>query len=109
MEYYVIYDKDDNLVAYCENIEELSNFVNRRKRELKYRFKDRNVFNIQVPTLFKIYKFSWGVVPRLFLCYLLFIGIISYDKINWCEKIYNFFSPGSIAQLVEQRIENPCA
>ena len=58
MEYYVIYDKDDNLVAYCENIEELSNFVNRRKRELKYRFKDRNVFNIQVPTLFKIYKFS---------------------------------------------------
>lgn len=58
MEYYVIYDKYDNLVAYCENIEELSNFVNRRKRELKYRFKNKNVFNIQVPNLLKIYKFN---------------------------------------------------
>ena len=58
MEYYVIYDKDDNLIAYCENIEELSNFVNRRKKELKYRFKNRNVFNIQVPNLLRIYKFN---------------------------------------------------
>lgn len=58
MEYYVIYDKDDNLIAYCDNIEELSNFVNRRKRELKYRFKNKDVFNIQVPNLLKIYKFS---------------------------------------------------
>lgn len=58
MEYYVIYDKNDNLIAYCENIEELSNFVNRRKRELKYRFKNKNVFNIQVPNLLKIYKFN---------------------------------------------------
>lgn len=58
MEYYVIYDKDDNLIAYCENIDELSNFVNRRKRELKYRFKDKNIFNIQVPHLLKIYKFN---------------------------------------------------
>lgn len=58
MEYYVIYDKDDNLIAYCENIEELSSFVNRRKRELKYRLKDKKVFNIQVPNLLKIYKFN---------------------------------------------------
>lgn len=69
MEYYVIYDKNDNLIAYCENLDELSEFVNRRKRELKYRFKYKNVFNIQVPNLLKIYKFSWGVVPQLFLCY----------------------------------------
>lgn len=58
LEYYVIYDKDDNLIAYCENIEELCNFVNRRKRELKYRFKNKNVFNIQVPNLLRIYKFN---------------------------------------------------
>lgn len=58
MEYYVIYDKDDNLIAYCENIEELSCFVNRRKKELRYRFKNKNVFNIQVPNLLKIYKFN---------------------------------------------------
>ena len=58
MEYYVIYDKDDNLVAYCENIEELSIFVNRRKKELKYRFKSTNIFNIQVPRLLRIYKYN---------------------------------------------------
>lgn len=58
MEYYVIYDKNDNLIAYCENIEELSNFVKRRKKELKYRFKNKNLFNIQEPNYLKIYKFS---------------------------------------------------
>lgn len=59
MEYYVIYDKNDNIVAYCENLEELSKFVNRRKKELKYRFKNRDLFNIQVPNLLKIYKYSY--------------------------------------------------
>lgn len=58
VEYYVIYDKNDNIIAYCDNIDELSKFVNRRKKELKYRFKDRDIFNIQVPNLLKIYKFS---------------------------------------------------
>lgn len=58
MEYYVIYDKNDNLIAYCENIDELSKFVNRRKKELKYRFKDRDLFNIEVPNWLKIYKFT---------------------------------------------------
>ena len=58
MEYYVIYDKNDNLVAYCENIEELAKFVNRRKRELKYRFKNKNLFNIEKPNVFRIYKFN---------------------------------------------------
>lgn len=60
MEYYVIYDKDDNLVAYCENIDELAKFVNRRKKELKYRFKNKNLYNIQIPNLLRIYKFNWG-------------------------------------------------
>ena len=60
MEYYVIYDKDDNLIAYCENIDELSKFVNRRKKELKYRFKDRDIFHIEVPSLLRIYKYNWG-------------------------------------------------
>ena len=58
MEYYVIYDKNDNVVALCENLEELSRFVNRRKKELKYRFKNKNLFYIQVPSLLKIYKFN---------------------------------------------------
>ena len=58
MEYYVIYDKNDNLVAYCENIDELAKFVNRRKRELKYRFKNKSLFNIEKPNIFRIYKFN---------------------------------------------------
>lgn len=58
MEYYVIYDKNDNVIAYCDNIDELSEFVNRSKKELKYRFKKTNLFKIQIPTLLKIYKFS---------------------------------------------------
>lgn len=58
MEYYVIYDKNDNVIALCENLDELSKFVNRRKKELKYRFKNRDVYYIEVPSLLKIYKFS---------------------------------------------------
>ena len=58
MEYYVIYDKDDNLIAFCEDLDELSKFVDRRRRELKYRFKNKNIFYIQVPNLLKIYKFN---------------------------------------------------
>ena len=58
MEYYVIYDKNDNLIAYCENIDELSDYVNRRKKELKYRFKNKDIFHIKVPVLLKIYKYN---------------------------------------------------
>lgn len=58
MDYYVIYDKNDNLIAFCENLDELSEFVNRRKKELKYRLKNKNKYYIQVPNLLKIYKFS---------------------------------------------------
>ena len=58
MEYYVIYDKDDNLIAFCEDLDELSKFVDRRRRELKYRFKNKNILYIQVPNLLKIYKFN---------------------------------------------------
>lgn len=57
MDYYVIYDLHDNIVAYCDNLDELSKCVNRRKRELKYRFKNRNIYYIQFPYILKIYKF----------------------------------------------------
>ena len=58
MEYYVVYDKYDNLIAYCDNLDELSNFVHRRKKELKYRFKTKNLYYIQIPKVLKIYKFN---------------------------------------------------
>ena len=68
MEYYVIYDVNDNIIALCEDLDELSKFVNRRKKELKYRLKNKNIYYIEVPKILKIYKFSWGmVVPQFFV------------------------------------------
>lgn len=58
MEYFVIYDLNDNVVALCEDLEELSLFVDRPIRELRYRFKLKNVFQIQLPKVLNIYKFS---------------------------------------------------
>lgn len=57
MEYYVIYDVNDNVIALCEDLDELSKFVNRRKKELKYRFKNKDIYYIEVPKILKIYKF----------------------------------------------------
>lgn len=66
MDYYVVYDKHDNLVAYCDNLEELSHFVQRKKKELKYRFKTKNLYYVQVPKVLKIYKFNWGSYLNFF-------------------------------------------
>ena len=57
LEYYLVYDKDDNILAFCDSLDELSIFVNRRKKELKYRFKTKDLVYIQVPKLLKLYKF----------------------------------------------------
>lgn len=56
MEFYVVYDKNDNIVSICIDLEELSHFVNRRERDLKYKFKSKDVVYIKVPTLLKVYK-----------------------------------------------------
>ncbi len=58
MDYFVIYDLNDNIIAYIDTLEELSLFVDRPIRELRYRFKFKNVFQIQVPKVLNIYKFS---------------------------------------------------
>lgn len=57
MDYYVIYDLNDNIIAYCDNLDELSKCINRRKRELKYRFKNKDIFQVQMPFVFNVYKF----------------------------------------------------
>lgn len=58
LDYFVIYDLNDNVIAYIDTLEELSLFVDRPIRELRYRFKFKNVFQIQVPKVLNIYKFS---------------------------------------------------
>lgn len=57
MDYYVIYDLNDNIIAYCDNLDELSKCINRRKKELKYRFKKKDIFQVQIPFVLNVYKF----------------------------------------------------
>lgn len=55
--YFVLYDLEDNIIAYFDCIEELAIFVNRRVRQLRYEFKERNFVYIQDKNVFKVYKF----------------------------------------------------
>ena len=58
MEYYVIYDLNDNIIAYIDNLEELSSYTNFKKKYLKFRFKNRNYLNYIYDNSYrKIYKF----------------------------------------------------
>lgn len=60
MDYYVIYDMNDNIIAYVDSLDELSRFVNRRKRQLKYDLKRRDSIQIQdgICNTLKIYRFE---------------------------------------------------
>lgn len=54
----MIYDFNDNIIAYIDNLDELSNFTNFKKKYLKFHFKNRNFLNyIYNNSYRKIYKF----------------------------------------------------
>ena len=58
MEYYVIYDLKDNVIAYINTLEELSIFTKLRKKQLKYKLKNKDfIYYIYENTYRKIYKF----------------------------------------------------
>lgn len=44
MEYFVIYDLNDNIIAYCDNIEELLKYTGVRKNNLYSRLKAKNYY-----------------------------------------------------------------
>ena len=70
MEYYVIYDNNDNIIAYIDNLEELSSYTNFKKKYLKFHFKNRNYLNYIYDNSYrKIYKFFWEVQTSFFICY----------------------------------------
>ena len=69
--YFVVYDYWNNIVAYIDDIDELSKFVNRRKRQLVYKFKTQDCVYIEDENILKVYKFCWGVTPLFFVCYYL--------------------------------------
>lgn len=55
--YFVIYDLYDNIVAYLDSLDELASFTNRRKKQLKYCFKNKNKVQLQDKKVYYIYKF----------------------------------------------------
>ena len=59
MEYFVMYDNNDNVVCYLDNLLELKNILpNYRLRDLKRRFFNNDFISIIVDNqLFNVYKF----------------------------------------------------
>lgn len=58
MEYFVIYDLKDNLVAYIESLDELAIYTNLKKKQLKYKLKNKEfIYYIANNCYQKIYKF----------------------------------------------------
>lgn len=58
MNHFVIYDLCDNIIAYIDSLEELSVFTKLRKKQLKYKFKNKNIiYYIYDNSYRKIYKF----------------------------------------------------
>lgn len=58
MEYFIVYDMNDNIVCYIDTKEELSVFTGLPIKRINYRFKYSNFINTHVDNLlFKIYKF----------------------------------------------------
>ena len=59
MEYYVIYDLNDNLLWYIDNKFELSKFTGLELKRINYRFKNVNYINHYFNNILcRIYKFS---------------------------------------------------
>ena len=59
MEYYVIYDRNDNIIALCENLEELSLFTNLKKKYLKFHLKNKKYIRYIYDNSYrKIYVFN---------------------------------------------------
>ncbi|MBD8923700.1 hypothetical protein EGR52_09915 [bacterium] len=58
MEYFVIYDLNDDIIAYVETKQELSTFTGLRVYDINYKFKNKNFIRCFVDnkTLF-VYKF----------------------------------------------------
>lgn len=57
-EYYIVYDLNDNIISYCDNIDELVYFTKLRKRQIKYKIKNKDfIYYIFCNSYRKIYKF----------------------------------------------------
>ena len=61
MGFYVLYDLNDNIIVYLDNIKELSNFNGLRVKDINYKFKNSLLDFIYVVfdnTKYKVCKFN---------------------------------------------------
>lgn len=59
MQYFVLYDMNDNIVAYFDNKFEMCNYTGVRLYDVYYRFKNKKFIQVVINDIFyKIYKFS---------------------------------------------------
>jgi len=57
--YFVIYDLDDYIIAYIDDLDCLAKYTNLRKKQLKYKLNNKEfIYYIYKNTYRKIYKFS---------------------------------------------------
>lgn len=58
MDYFVVYDLNDNLIAYLDNVYELIYFTGLRLYDINYKFKNTDHIVARISRKsFKIYKF----------------------------------------------------
>ena len=61
MEYYVIYDINDNIVVYLDNVKALSEFTGLRVKDINYKFKNASLDFIYVVLdniKYKVFRFN---------------------------------------------------
>lgn len=59
MEYFVVYDFNDNILGYFDDIDELVSFTGLRKKQINYKFKNREF-------LFYLFNGSYNKIYRFF-------------------------------------------
>ena len=63
--YFVIYDLNDNLICYVDTLEELAEFTKLRKKQLKYKLKNKDfIYYIYQDTYRKIYRYE-KIIKRM--------------------------------------------
>ena len=58
MEYYTVYDMEDNIIAFLDSIDELHLFSGLRIGDIKYKFKDtNNIVFVKDHKKYKVFRF----------------------------------------------------
>ena len=67
MEYYIVYDKNDEILAFCNDLDELSKFVDVKKKFLKFRFKTNDFIYVKIPNVVKFINLFKKILSQVIL------------------------------------------